>query len=79
MTTTKKGSFEQKILRLNEISNSLENGDDNLEEMLKYFEEGIKVYRECFEILKETETKIKMILEDGYTIKEININDFKKS
>lgn len=79
MASTKKGAFEQKIMRLNEISNSLEHGDDNLEDMLKYFEEGIKVYRECFEILKDTETKIKMILEDDYTLKEININDFKKS
>lgn len=79
MANTKKGAFEQKIMRLNEISNSLEHGDDTLEDMLKYFEEGIKVYRECFEILKDTETKIKMILEDDYTLKEININDLKKS
>lgn len=79
MAKTKKDSFEQKITRLNEISNSLEHGDDNLEDMLKYFEEGIKVYRECFEILKETETRIKMILEDDYTLKEVNINEFQKS
>ncbi|GAU76966.1 exodeoxyribonuclease VII small subunit [Fusibacter sp. 3D3] len=79
MANTKKNNFEQKIMQLNEISNSLEHGDDNLEDMLKHFEEGIKVYRECFEILKETETRIKMILEEDYTVKEIHINDFKKS
>ncbi|MBF4693683.1 exodeoxyribonuclease VII small subunit [Fusibacter ferrireducens] len=79
MTDGKKGAFEQKIMRLNEISNSLENGNEALEDMLKYFEEGIKVYRECFEILKDTETRIKMILEDDYALKEVNINDFKKS
>ncbi len=78
MANIRKSTFEQKITRLNEISNTLEHGDDNLENMLKYFEEGIKVYRECFEILKETETKIKMILEEDYTIKEVNINDFQK-
>ncbi len=72
-------TFEQKIGRLNEISNTLERGDETLEEMLKHFEEGIRVYRECFELLKDTETRIKMILEDDYAIKEVDIMESRKS
>lgn len=74
MTRTKDSSFEQKIVRLNEISNTLEKGDETLEEMLKHFEEGIRVYRECFELLKDTETKIKMILEEDGQFKEVDLS-----
>lgn len=70
-----KNSFEAKIMRLNEISKTLEHGDESLETMLTYFEEGIKVYRECFEILRDTETRIKIILEENNVIKQIDITD----
>lgn len=57
-----KSSFEKKMLRLNELSVALERGDAPLEEMLKLFEEGIKLYRECNTLLEETESKITTII-----------------
>ncbi|MBE0449594.1 MAG: exodeoxyribonuclease VII small subunit [Clostridia bacterium] len=58
----KKSSFEEKLNRLQEIANALEKGELSLEEMLKAFEEGIKVYRECNTILESTEAKIQMLM-----------------
>lgn len=58
----KKSSFEEKLNRLQEIASALEKGELSLEEMLKAFEEGIKVYRECNTILESTEAKIQMLI-----------------
>lgn len=57
-----KSNFEKKMDRLSELSVILERGDAPLEELLKVFEEGIKLYRECNVILETTESKIQTIL-----------------
>jgi len=57
-----KSTFEKKLERLTELSVILERGDAPLEELLKVFEEGIKLYRECHSILEKTESKIQTIL-----------------
>jgi len=41
-----KSNFEKKMDRLGELSVILERGEAPLEELLKVFEEGIKLYRE---------------------------------
>ena len=57
-----KSNFEKKMERLGELSIVLERGDAPLEELLKVFEEGIKLYRECNTILETTDSKIQTIL-----------------
>lgn len=57
-----KSNFEKKMDRLGELSVILERGEAPLEELLKVFEEGIKLYRECNTILETTESKIQTIL-----------------
>ncbi len=57
-----KSSFEKKMDRLTELSDVLDRGDATLDELLKSFEEGIKLYRECHKILDQTEAKIQTIL-----------------
>ncbi len=57
-----KSSFEKKMDRLTELSDILDRGDATLDELLKSFEEGIKLYRECYKILDQTEAKIQTIL-----------------
>lgn len=57
-----KSSFEKKMDRLTELSDILDRGDATLDELLKSFEEGIKLYRECNKILDQTEAKIQTIL-----------------
>lgn len=59
MTKVKSGkSFEEKIKRLEQISELLESGDVQLEESISLFEEGIKLSKECLEILENAELKI---------------------
>ncbi|NWF88322.1 MAG: exodeoxyribonuclease VII small subunit [Ignavibacteriaceae bacterium] len=51
-------SFEKKIMRLEEISDLLEAEDTQLEDAIKFFEEGIELSKECLISLKSAELKI---------------------
>lgn len=51
-------SFEDKLKRLEQISEMLESGDVQLEESISLFEEGIKLSKECLTILENAELKI---------------------
>ncbi len=54
--------FEKKLGRLEEIVSKMEAGDLALEDSLKYFEEGVKLSRECNTQLTEAEQKVKLLL-----------------
>lgn len=54
----KKNSFEQNLLRLEEISEKLERQDAGIEEAIKLYEEGIELSKSCMSILKNAELKI---------------------
>lgn len=51
-------SFEDKLKRLEQISEMLESGDVQLEKSISLFEEGIKLSKECLTILENAELKI---------------------
>lgn len=53
--------FEDKIKRIEEISEQLENENLTLDEMLKYYEEGIKLTKDAKKYLESAELKIKKI------------------
>ena len=65
-----KGSFEDKVEELEKIVEELEKGDMSLELSLKKFEEGMKLSKECSDILEKSEKKIKIILEEEGKIEE---------
>jgi exodeoxyribonuclease VII small subunit len=54
----KKFEFEKKLERLEEIVNLLDNSDVTLNEMIKLYEEGVKISKETREYLDEAEQKI---------------------
>ena len=54
--------FEKKLGRLEDIVQKMEKGDLSLEESLKFFEEGIKLSRECQTRLTEAEAKVKKLV-----------------
>lgn len=54
--------FEKKLSRLEEIVNKMEAGDLSLEDSLKFFEEGVKLSRECNTQLVTAEQKVKVLL-----------------
>ena len=65
-----KTNFEDKIKELEEIAQELENGKLNLDESMKKFEKGMKLSKECTEILDKAEKKIMILINDGGEIKE---------
>lgn len=54
--------FEKKLNRLEEIVAKMEAGDVSLEDSLKFFEEGVKLSRECNSQLSQAEQKVKTLL-----------------
>ncbi len=64
--------FEEKIQRIEEISDLLENDELTLDEMLKHYEEGIKLTKEAKLYLEKAELKLKKITETG-------ISDFEEN
>ena len=56
--TEQKMTFEQALVRLDQIVKSLEKGDAPLAESLKYFEEGTKLVGACTKMLDEAEQKV---------------------
>jgi exodeoxyribonuclease VII small subunit len=56
--------FEEAFQRLEGIVKNLEKGDLTLEESLRAFEEGIRLYRFCAGKLDEAERKVEILLKD---------------
>ncbi len=56
-------SFEEKMISLEEIKKDLEKDNLSLDEAVKKFEEGMKISKECREMLDEAEKKITILLE----------------
>jgi exodeoxyribonuclease VII small subunit len=56
-----KKRFEDNLEELKEISQSLENGNIDLNDALALYEKGIKLIQECEEQLQNVETSIKII------------------
>lgn len=62
--------FEDKIKRIEEIFDMLENEEIELNEMIKLYEEGIKLTNDAKKYLEDTELKIKKI--SGSSIEDFN-------
>ena len=55
-------SFEDKMKKLEEIAIELEKGDLDLDSSVIKFEEGMKLSKECSEMLEKAEKKITMLI-----------------
>ena len=53
-----KENFEESMKKLETIVTELENGNLNLDESVKKFEEGMKIAKQCNNILEDAEKKI---------------------
>lgn len=54
-------NFEEKIQKIEEISDQLESDNLTLDQMLNYYEEGMKLTKEAKIYLEKAELKIKKI------------------
>ena len=75
--SAKKQSFEEKMIRLEQIVRSMERGDVALEESLKLFQEGTELVRSCGKLLDEAELQVSKITTaaDGSPVEEGFAND----
>ncbi|HEX7358005.1 MAG TPA: exodeoxyribonuclease VII small subunit [Ignavibacteriaceae bacterium] len=62
-------NFEDKLTRLEEITNALENSEIGLEDSIQLFEEGVKLSKQCLSILQKAELKVNILKKD---LSEIN-------
>ena len=58
-----KFNFNKGLLKLEEIINKMESGELSLEDSLKYFEEGVKIHRQCHTALSDAEQRISILSE----------------
>ncbi len=65
-----KENFEESMKKLEGIVTELENGNLNLDESVKKFEEGMKIAKQCNTILEDAEKKITILLEKDGELKE---------
>ncbi len=63
-TKNQKKTIEESLSDLEKLVAELENGELELDQALKKFEQGVKLSRECQKTLAETEMKIKILMED---------------
>ena len=67
-----KENFEESMAKLEKIVTELENGELNLDESVSKFEEGMKISKQCSQMLEDAEKKITILLEKNGEIKEEN-------
>lgn len=68
-------SFEEKMKDLENLVAELEKGDLNLDESVNKFEEGMKISKECNDILQKAEKRISILLEKDGDITEKDFNN----
>ena len=66
--------FEEAMKELEIIANDLEKGDLSLEESVAKFEEGMKLSKQCNDIIQNAEKKITILLQKDGKIEEENFN-----
>lgn len=54
----KERNFEQSMDKLREMSEKIKSPDTSLEESIKCYEEGMKYYKKCSDILTDARQKI---------------------
>lgn len=67
-------NFEELMVKLEDITNKLENEKLSLDESVKLFEEGMQISKECNTKLEDAEKKITILINQNNEIKEENFN-----
>jgi exodeoxyribonuclease VII small subunit len=74
----KSDSFEDAIRKLEETVSLLDEGKLTLDETLSLYEEGIKLYRYCNNILDKAEQKINIMMDgEEVSFSSFDLDDFR--
>lgn len=65
MEKTENISFEEAIKKLELIATDLEKNELDLDESVQKFEEGMKLSKQCSEMLERAEKRITILINDG--------------
>ncbi|MFQ5686818.1 MAG: exodeoxyribonuclease VII small subunit [Candidatus Scalindua sp.] len=60
-----KPDFETSLKELEKIVEQIETSDLALDETLAKYEKGIKIYKQCYQILEKAEKKINILLKNS--------------
>ena len=63
-------NFEENVEQLEKVVQELENGNLNLEDSIKKFEEGMAISKKCNETLEEAEKKITVLIKKDDGVEE---------
>ena len=61
----KEAKFEDLLAELEKLVERLESGELSLDEALVCYENGIKAYKACHEMLQSAEKKVQVLMTDG--------------
>lgn len=67
-------NFEELMIKLEDITNKLENEKLSLDESVKLFEEGMEISKQCNNKLEDAEKKITILINENNEIKEEDFN-----
>ena len=67
-------TFEEKVKRLEEILEKIENGSVGLDEANKLFAEGVELSKSCFEMLEQSKGKVTVLRKELETFVEKPMN-----
>jgi len=70
-------SFEQRLEKLEQLVEQLEQGEISLDESLKAFETGVSLTKSCLATLKNAELKVKQLdnLDLDAALTEVSVED----
>lgn len=57
-----KAKFEESLARLEQMLEELESGKLTLDESLARYEEGVKALKRCYEVLRDAEKRVEMLV-----------------
>lgn len=66
--------FEDKVKELEEIINTLESGEIDLDDSINKYTQAMKLVKECDEELKNIEEKISKIATEDGTLEDFDVN-----
>ena len=75
MAKEKELSFEENLLKLQQIVTKLENGDTPLDDAIKEFNEAMSIAKICDEKLKNAEENLNKIVKEDGTLEEFSISE----
>lgn len=61
----KEMKFEEALNRLSEVVRILESGEASLDESIALFEEGIKLSKQCTNLLESAEQKVRFLQQEN--------------